>query len=245
MERVIRALGLTGRPEERDLTDRLAAYRDMLVSWNRKMDLTSVADGDIPMRHLADSLLPLYQYPDLFPRGASLADVGTGAGLPGLPIAIARGDLRVTLIESMRKRCDFLEAVQEKLGLNNARVLCLRAEEAGQQEGLRESFDRTVSRAVAAAPVLLEYLLPLTRVGGAALCWKGPGAAAEAAQAKAAAETLGCPALSLLPVSFPGEERWLIRADKSSPTPPRYPRRTGIPSKRPLGEKKDGNDPTK
>ena len=242
MERVVRALGLTGTPEEKELLDRLSVYRDMLIEWNRKMDLTSVPDGDIPLRHLADSLLPVYQYPALFPRGASLADVGTGAGLPGLPIALARDDLQVTLIESMRKRCDFLEAVREKMALQNVRILCLRAEEAGRKEGIRESFDRTVSRAVAAAPVLLEYLLPLTKTGGAALCWKGPGAAAEAAQARAAAEALGCEALSLLPVSCPEEERWLISAPKTTPTPARYPRRPGIPSKRPLGEKNTGKE---
>ena len=238
MERLIRLLSGSGAELSGETLGRLRAYRDMLAEWNRKMDLTSVPEEEIPLRHLGDSLLPVFSYPELFPSGASLADVGTGAGLPGLPIAIVRTDLQVTLIESMRKRCEFLSAVRETLGLPNVRVLCVRAEEAGRDTTLRERFDRTVSRAVAAAPVLLEYLLPLTKIGGSALCWKGPGAPQEAQDGREAALLLGGGELSLLPVSYPGEERYLLRADKVSGTPDRYPRRPGIPGKRPLGQGK-------
>ena len=238
MEKLIRLLSDSGAELSRDAAGKLSAYRDMLIEWNRKMDLTSVPEEEIPLRHLGDSLLPVFAYPELFPSGALLADVGTGAGLPGLPVAIVREDLQVTLIESMRRRCEFLSAVRETLGLPNVRILCVRAEEAGRDKTLRERFDRTVSRAVAAAPVLLEYLLPLTRVGGSALCWKGPGAPQEAQDGREAALLLGGGELSLLPVSYPGEERYLLRADKVSGTPDRYPRRPGIPGKRPLGQGK-------
>ncbi len=238
MEKLSRLLSGSGAELSRDAAGRLSAYRDMLMEWNRKMDLTSVPEEEIPLRHLGDSLLPVFAYPEMFPSGALLADVGTGAGLPGLPIAIAREDLQVTLIESMRRRCEFLSAVRETLGLPNVRILCVRAEEAGRDKTLRECFDRTVSRAVAAAPVLLEYLLPLTKIGGSALCWKGPGAPQEAQDGREAALLLGGGELSLLPVSYPGEERYLLRADKVAGTPDRYPRRPGIPVKRPLGQGK-------
>ena len=235
MERLTALLKERGAELPPEAPERLARYRDLLIRKNRLMDLTSVPDGEIPLRHFYDSLAPLLEYPDLFRPGASLADVGTGAGFPGLPAAIVRTDLRVTLIESMRRRCDFLEEVRESLGLGNVTVLCARAEDAGRDGKLRESFDLTVSRAVAAAPVLLEYLLPLTKTGGLALCWKGPGAAREAEEAREAARLLGCPALTVLPVAYPGEERYLLKAEKTEPTPARYPRRTGIPAKRPLG----------
>ena len=238
MEKLIGLLRDSGAEIRPETAEKLTLYRDMLVDWNRRMDLTSVPEEEIPLRHLGDSLMPVFRYPELFPRGTSLADVGTGAGLPGLPIAIAREDLEVTLIESMRRRCEFLSAVRERLGLANLSILCIRAEEAGQDKNLRESFDRTVSRAVAAAPVLLEYLLPLTKTGGSALCWKGPGASQEAEEAQEAAGILGCSKLSLLPYPYPGEERVLLVAEKTAPTPARYPRRPGIPAKRPLGTEK-------
>ena len=238
MEKLIGLLRDSGAEIRPETAEKLTLYRDMLVDWNRRMDLTSVPEEEIPLRHLGDSLLPVFAYPGLFPSGALLADVGTGAGLPGLPIAIAREDLQVTLIESMRRRCEFLSAVRDALGLPNVRILCVRAEEAGRDRTLREHFDLTVSRAVAAAPVLLEYLLPLTKVGGSALCWKGPGAAQEALDGQEAAVILGGGEISLLPVSYPGEERYLLRADKISATPDRYPRRPGIPAKRPLGQGK-------
>ena len=214
--------------------EKLDAYRHLLTERNRQMDLTSVPDGEIPLRHLGDSLLPVLQYPALFPQGCSLADVGTGAGLPGIPLAIARPDIRVTLIEALRKRCAFLEEVKEKLGLANVTVIPRRAEEAGRDTALREAFDRTVSRAVAGLPVLAEYLLPLTKTGGMALCWKGPAAEEELAAGSRASLLLGGGEAELFPVAYPGETRCLVRLPKLTETPSRYPRRPGIPAKRPL-----------
>ena len=233
-ETIAERLKENGIPYPEELPEKIGIYLALLREWNEKMDLTHVPEEEIALRHMGDSILPVWQYPELFPQGVSLADVGSGAGFPGMPIAIFRPDLQVTLIESMRRRCEFLLTVREELGLQNVRILCLRAEEAGRDAALRESFDRTVSRAVAAAPVLLEYMAPLTKVGGDVLCWKGPGAVREAEEGTFAAEKMGCPALTLLPVSYPGEERFLIRAEKTAPTPSTYPRRTGIPFKRPL-----------
>ena len=233
MERLIRLLSGSGAELSGETLGRLRAYRDMLAEWNQRMDLTSVPEEEIPLRHLGDSLLPVFSYPELFPSGASLADVGTGAGLPGLPIAIVRTDLQVTLIESMRKRCEFLSAVRETLGLPNVRILCVRAEEAGRDRALRERFDRTVSRAVAAAPVLLEYLLPLTKAGGSALCWKGPALRDELAQGTRAARILGGEAEEIIPAPIPGRdwEHLLLPIRKVKSTPKAYPRRSGTPGR--------------
>ena len=234
MERLRALLGLEEGEETERLLERLIIYRQLLIKWNQRMDLTNVPGEDIPLRHFGDSLLPLYAYPQLFPRGAKLVDVGTGAGFPGLPLAIARPDLQVALIEPMQKRCEFLSAVLEAISLSNARVFRLRAEDAGRNAAFREAFDITVSRAVAPLPVLTEYMAPLTQTGGAVLCWKGPAAGGEAAEAENACAALGCGRPELLPLSFPGEERWLVKAVKEDKTPERYPRRAGIPVKRPI-----------
>ena len=158
--------------------DKLEVYEAMLAEWNKVMDLTNVPPEEIPVRHFADSLLPAAM--GLIPAGSALTDVGTGAGFPGLPLAIADSSLRVTLIDAQRKRCDFLSAVIEKLGLSGVTVLHMRAEDAGRDPKLRGRFDLAVARAVAPLNVLAEYLLPLTRQGGRTLCWKGPGAAEDA-----------------------------------------------------------------
>lgn len=216
--------------------ERFAAYLEALLEWNRRINLTRITDpAEVAVKHFLDSLTCLRAAP--FGRGARVADVGSGAGLPGVALAIARGDLRVTLVEATAKRCEFLNHVVERLGLERVEVACLRAEEAGRQDDYRESYDVVVSRAVARIAVLAEYALPLTRVGGVFLAQKGPRAETEVEEAAGAIETLGGRVQASERFQLPegGGSRVVVVIGKESPTPARYPRRPGVPAKRPLG----------
>ena len=199
------------------------------------MDLTSVSADRMAARHFLDSLLPL-KASGLIPEEGRLIDVGTGAGFPGLPLAIARPSLQVTLLEAQGKRCQFLQAVCQALGLENVTIINDRAENLGRAEGHREGYDRAVARAVAALPVLAEYLLPFVREGGMALCWKGPAVAGEQADGAAAAARLGGRLLPLVDMEGCGEETGHVIApmEKIEKTLPLYPRKNGMPAKRPL-----------
>ncbi len=184
-----------------------------------------------------DSLAPL-RFAVLFPENASLIDVGSGAGFPGLPLAIARPDLRVTLLDSLAKRVNFLSAVTEELGLSNVRLMHSRAEDAGHEAGLRERFDIAVARAVAPLPVLCELLLPFVRVGGRMLCYKGPSADAELEAGRKAARLLGGGGVETLPVPLPSQPEWrhcLLTCEKRGQTVRQYPRKAGTPARQPLG----------
>lgn len=220
-----------------DATHRLEAYLKLLIEWNKQMDLTSVPDGEMAERHFADSLLPL-NHENLFPENCSLIDVGTGAGFPGLVIAAARGDIRVTLLEAQQKRCTFLQAVVDALQLRNVTIIHDRAEVLGRAENHREQYDRAVARAVAPMNVLCEYLLPFVKVGGMAVCWKGPQIEAEKADGNAAAEKLGGKDMVLLPMGQGGHVTACV--EKIQNTVPQYPRKNGIPTKRPLKADKNG-----
>lgn len=215
--------------------DALEVYRGLLLDWNTRMDLTSVSREDMAARHFLDSLLPL-KTEGLFPDGARVIDVGTGAGFPGLPLAIARPDLSVTLLEAQGKRCQFLSAVCGQLGLANVTLVNDRAEVLGRAENHRESYDRALARAVAPLNILCEYLLPFVRVGGRALCWKGPAVGDEQADGEAAAGLLGGALGPLLEMEEPGMDTRHVLAQiyKNQKTLPQYPRKNGLPAKRPL-----------
>ena len=218
--------------------DRLGAleiYHRMLIAWNERMDLTSVPDGEMPARHFLDSLLPLREA-RFFPAGCRLIDVGTGAGFPGLALAAARPDLQVTLLEAQHKRCQFLRAVKDQLGLERVEVIQERAEVLGHDPAHREQYDRAVARAVAGLNVLCEYLLPFVRVGGYALCWKGPAVDREMADGRAAAQALGARVEDAvaLPCQALEGQHVLVPVHKIQKTLPQYPRKNGIPAKRPL-----------
>ena len=213
--------------------ERMEAFHALLTERNRQMDLTNVPEGEMASRHYLDSLLPAIRYPSLFPERARVVDVGSGAGFPGIPLAVYRPDLRVTLLEANGRRCDFLRDAIGRLSLE-AEVLYMRAEEAGQDSRYRERADLTVSRAVAPLRTLLELMLPLTAVGGAALCWKGRRAEEEMGESEAAARTLGGGSMACLPYGLPEDEGCVIRIAKDLETPARYPRRPGMPAKRPL-----------
>ena len=230
----LRACGIALEPSA---CERLARYHELLLVWNEKMDLTAVtAEEDMLDRHYVDSLSPL-AFPELLPERARVIDVGTGAGFPGLPLAIACPAWQVTLMDAQQKRLTFLKAVTEELQLTNVTLLHARAEDAARQDSCREQFDWALARAVAPLSVLAEYLLPFVRVGGTALCWKGPALAAEEQAGRRAAFLLGGRLGKRYPFTLPDRD-WqhtLLCLQKEKPTPGKYPRKAGLPAKQPLG----------
>ena len=217
---------------------RIARYHAMLADWNTRMNLTGDTDFATSLdRHYTDSLAPLVHV-QLFPRGASLIDVGSGAGFPGLPLAIARPDLQVTLLDSLMKRINFLDAVVKELGLTNVSLVHSRAEDGGRDAKLREQYDIAVARAVAPLPVLCELLLPFVKVGGRMICYKGPSAEEELLAGQKAAHMLGGAAVENIPVVLPNQPEWqhcLLTCEKKVKTVRQYPRKAGTPSRSPLG----------
>jgi 16S rRNA (guanine527-N7)-methyltransferase len=211
-------------------------YAAELADWNQRLSLTAIRDPEgVRIRHFLDSLSCLQATGDL--AGQRVADVGAGAGFPGLPLKIVQHGMQLTLFESVAKKTAFLEHVVQVLGLEGVEVVTARAEEAGQGPATRERFDWAIARALAPMPVLAEYLLPLVRVGGHMLAQKGKEARLEAQAGQAAIELLGGQLGPLREVRVPGldEERWLVVVNKVAETPAKYPRRPGMPAKRPLG----------
>lgn len=232
-ERLKTGLEMMGVAADETALDRFEAFHAILDEYNARMDLTAVLDEDERVdRHDLDSAAPLAH--GLLAQGAKVIDVGTGAGFPGMPLAIARPDLKVTLLDSQRKRCDFLSAVCDELKLPNVTVLHARAED-GARGALREQMDVAVARAVAPLNVLAEYLLPYVRVGGRMLCWKGPAVREEMAAGERACKMLGGQAEGLYRLPIEGREHYVHSAIKISATARRYPRKSGTPSKDPLG----------
>lgn len=210
-------------------------YEDELIKWNLQFNLTAISTTEqIRIKHFLDSLSTICVL-----RGSplnSLVDVGTGAGFPGIPLKILFPDMQLTLVESVGKKAAFCQHIVNCLGLSGVEVLIDRAENLGQNPEHRERYDWAVARAVAILPVLVEYLLPLVQVGGAMLAMKGEQAPAEVHRAEHAIHILGGHIRKLTPITLPGvaEERYLVVVDKIAATSPSYPRRVGIPSKKPL-----------
>ncbi|MHB0976926.1 MAG: 16S rRNA (guanine(527)-N(7))-methyltransferase RsmG [Candidatus Aquicultorales bacterium] len=211
------------------------AYKEEIKAWNKRINLTALKeDSRIAIEHFLDSLASLTLEPAL---GARLADMGAGAGLPGVPLKIARPDLEVVLIEATGKKASFLKEVVSALGLSGIEVVCARAEDAARDQRLRNSFDLATARALAVLPVLVEYARPLLRVGGKLVAYKGDVKADEVEEAEAAADILGgvVEGVTHPVIPFLKAKRSLVIVRKDKPTDPRYPRRPGIPVKRPLG----------
>jgi 16S rRNA (guanine527-N7)-methyltransferase len=221
--------------------DHLAAfetcYRE-LVDWNRHFNLTAITDWDgVLVRHFLDSLSCFKALPRKeLAGGARVVDVGAGAGFPGLALKIVCPGMRLTLLEATRKKVTFLEHMVRVLELEGVEVVHGRAEMLGRDPAHRERYDWALARAVAEMPTLAEYLLPLVRVGGAALAQKGEGAVAEVQGAEAAIVTLGGRMQRLVPVELRGlaETRYLVVVNKVAATPEKYPRRPGMPRKSPI-----------
>lgn len=220
-------------PLTQEQAAQFSTYAETLVEWNKVMNLTAITDPqEIIVKHFLDSLL-LFRACSL-PENALLIDVGTGAGFPGLPAKIYRPDLHVTLLDSLQKRLNFLEAVCEKTGVEVKRIHA-RAEDAGREPALRESYDAACARAVAALPVLCEYCLPFVRVGGCFIAMKGPGLEEELQAAGHAIRTLGGKLESTAAFTLPdGSERRIAVIHKTAPTPKAYPRPAAKIKKSPL-----------
>jgi 16S rRNA (guanine527-N7)-methyltransferase len=229
------ALNQLGLRLSRTQLSALSLYERELVDWNMRFNLTAIRDPhEIHIKHFLDSLTCLLALRDS--GSVRLVDVGTGAGFPGIPLKIIYPKMQVTLVESVGKKAEFCRHVVNILELRGVEVVQERAEALGQNPAYREQYDWAVARAVAILPVLAEYLLPLVRVGGGMLAMKGESGPAEAHSAERALRVLGGHLRQLLPVTLPGvaEERYLVVIDKVAATPPAYPRKVGIPAKRPL-----------
>lgn len=212
-----------------------STYERELIDWNQRFNLTSITDPEqIRAKHFLDSLscwLALRAT-----AAAQVIDVGAGAGFPGLPLKILQPDMHLALVEATAKKASFIEHIVQVLSLENVTVLAQRAEDAGHLAAHRETYDWAIARALAPMPVLVEYLLPFAKVGGYVLAQKGKDAQHEVIDAKNAFEKLGGELSEIVPVSIPGleDERYLVVLKKVASTPAPYPRRAGIPAKRPL-----------
>lgn len=216
----------------------LDSYYEELVAWNARVNLTGIVEWEaVQIQHLLDSLTCLLVLPPAA-RSAPYAvvDIGAGAGFPGVPLKIALPHIRLTLVESVGKKTAFLQHLVQALRLVDVEVLTMRAEEAGRQPPHRAGYDLAVARAVAALPVLVEYMLPLVQVGGLAVAMKGRDVQEEVASAQRALNALGGRLAAVHPVTLPGLDapRHLVVVEKVRRTPPQFPRQTGVPQKHPL-----------
>lgn len=223
-------------PFREELPAKLNTYLNLLKEWNSRMDLTAVTDDEEMLdKHFVDSLTVLKT--GILPETGKMIDVGTGAGFPGMVLAMACPKLEVTLLDSQQKRLAFLECVAAQTGTQNTLLIHARAEDGARKSEMRERFDFAVARALAPTNVLCEYLLPYVRIGGCALCWKGPALKDEIDSGRKAARLLG--GSIEMPVSCPVKgrewEHMILPVRKISHTDSAYPRKAGIPKNKPLG----------
>ncbi len=226
-----------GIPLSIKAAEMLEEFHLLLNDWNKRMDLTAVLEeSEMVDRHYVDSLAPL-KTENLLPHGALIIDVGSGAGFPGLPLAIARPDIHITLLDAQQKRVRFLQEAASLLHLKNVKAVHGRAEDMASLNEFREKFDIATARAVASLPTLLELLLPFVRIGGRALCWKGPAVLLELPSGDKAAKLLGGKLEEPIPTPIPGRD-WahlLLSCLKTERTLRQYPRKAGTPGRAPLG----------
>lgn len=211
----------------------LTTYYEMVIATNKVMNLTNITEpADFAVKHVVDSLLCY----ERSMKGKNLADVGTGAGFPGVVLKIYDPSVCVTLVDSLAKRLGFLDSVVARLGLRGIITVHARAEEAGQSPALRESFDVVTARAVAPLPVLAEYCLPLVKPGGVFYALKGAKVEEEVEAATRAVKLLGGKLAAVEEKQLPGLEdrRVIVKIKKTSLTPKAYPRKAGTPAKKPL-----------
>ncbi len=231
-------LGLTLSERQRRA---FQAYYETLVEWNQKFNLTAIIEYEqVQIRHFLDSLSCLlafkYQRYDQADIPLSCIDVGSGAGFPGIPTKIYCPQIKMVLLEATGKKVEFLNHITTQLGLDEITPLKGRAEELGQTPAHREQYDVVLARAVAQLPILVEYLLPLCRPRGVVIAQKGASAQEELQAAEYAISVLGGRIKKVISVELLGlaEQRNLVLIEKIARTPAQYPRRPGIPSKRPL-----------
>jgi len=213
------------------------AYYEELIAWNERVNLTAITDyQEVQVKHFLDSLSCLLVLAGLPMERWRHLDIGAGAGFPGLALKIALPQMELTLLEAKKKRVRFLQHLVERLELAGVAIIKGRAEELGRKHGHREGYDLVLARAVATLPVLLEYALPLCRIGGIFLAQKGPAIEEELETSKLALRVLGGQVREVRGLELPRSmgRRNLVVVEKVAPTPEKYPRRPGVPAKRPL-----------
>ena len=215
------------------MLEQLELYADTLIKMSEKMNLTAITQPfEIAVKHFLDSLLPLDAVE--IPEGASLIDVGSGAGFPGVMMKIARPDIKLTLLDSMKKRTEFLSELSSLLGQDNV-IIRARAEDAGRDEAHREQYDFSAARAVAPLPALCEYCLPFVKPGGGFIALKGPDARREAEESKRALSLLSGEIHAVKDFSLPPDStRSIVIIKKISQIPAKYPRSAAKITKTPL-----------
>ena len=228
-------LGLELTPRQ---LEQFQTYYQDLVDWNRRMNLTRITDyKEVQIKHFLDSLTVVRALePSVDGKGLRLIDVGTGAGIPGIPLKILLPGISLTLLDATAKKATFLQHIRQKLGLDEVEIIVGRAEDMAREALYREKFGLVLSRAVASLPTLVELTLPFCAVGGRFIAQKKGVIDREISQSARAIELLGGKLREVKRVAleeFAGE-RWLVIIDKTSPTPHQYPRRPGVPAKRPL-----------
>lgn len=215
--------------------NKFITYKNLLQEWNEKINLTAITeDEEVIKKHFIDCIKAFSE--KQFKEVKTLIDVGTGAGFPGLPIAIMRDDLNVTLLDSLNKRVNFLNTVKNSLNLNNVTTIHSRAEDGARNKELREKFDIATSRAVANMAVLSEFCLPYVKVGGYFIALKGPAITEELNDAKNAIGTLGGKLVEVIEVAVEGTDlkHNLVVVKKVKETPKTYPRKAGSITKKPI-----------
>jgi 16S rRNA (guanine527-N7)-methyltransferase len=232
LKETLNLVGLHLTPRQINLLER---FEQELLLYNAQFNLTAIREvEDIRTKHFLDSFSCVLAWREKPPL--RLIDIGTGAGFPGIPLKIIYPGMQLTLVESVGKKADFCRHVVQTLGLDKVEVIQGRAEELGQNPAFREQYDWAVARAVAQLSILVEYLLPFVRVGGAMLAQKGESGPAEAHAAEKGMHLLGgrLRQIRMVPLQGVAEERCLVIIDKLAATPPQYPRRVGIAAKKPL-----------
>lgn len=212
-------------------------YFKMLIEVNEHVNLTRITEEDeVYLKHFYDSITPLFTFGKVFKDGATLCDVGAGAGFPSIPLKILKPGLKVTIVDSLQKRLNFLKDLISELGLTDVELVHGRAEDVGQNKLYRERFDIVTARAVARMSVLSEYCLPLVKKGGYFVALKGPKAEDELDDGKKALEVLGGKLIKDEELTLPEseEERTLVLVQKVKSTPKKYPRQAGTPRRKPI-----------
>ena len=213
--------------------ERFYRYMQLLLEWNQKINLTALTEeDDIVLKHFVDSLTVL----KYIENNKTIVDVGTGAGFPGIPIALMDKSNKITLVDSLNKRINFLNEVKREIDIENIETVHSRAEDFGQNKEYREKFDISISRAVANLSTLVEYLIPLVKIGGRIICMKGSNVEEEINNAKFAIKELGGEIKEVNEFCLPKTDmkRNIIIVEKIKNTPSRYPRKAGMPSRQPL-----------
>lgn len=233
MERLKETLERLALPFDENTLHRFAAYMDGILSWNEKLNLTAITDREeFVLKHFVDSLL-CAKLPE-YRKGGSVIDVGTGAGFPGVPLAIVSPDKTFLLADSLNKRLKVVSALTADIGLSNVQTIHGRAEELARNRDYRESFDLCVSRAVANMAVLAEYCLPFLKKGGFLFAYKGPDGKEEMKKAEKAISVLGGRCARIEPSPVEGFDHNIVIIEKIKNTPAKFPRKAGTPAKEPI-----------